>query len=168
MSNKPVNKELFADYSIGDFDKYNCLKVSKGVYFLLIFVLRGYLVWLMSVTNMQDRASIIGIIYPDPKLFYLSLASGALGLFVLLIISLRRPNAPQWVKTCWCNSRSILMLSLFFDLLISFVGFINWQLLSVSWLVTQSIITGLFVVYLYKNQRFKINIQEFPEEIEAQ
>ena len=161
--NKQSNK--YQQYSVADFDNYDCLKLSKRFYFVLLFVLRGYLVWLMSVTNMRDRVSIISWIYPETSLFYLSLISGTVGLFVVLIISLRRPEAPLWIQVSWQHSRKILIAALLFDLLTHCIGFFYWQLISVEWLIMQAILTVTLIVLCYNSERFDINLSEFPQKI---
>lgn len=161
--NKHSNK--YQQYSVADFDNYDCLKLSKRFYIVLLFVLRGYLVWLMSVTNMRDRVSIISWIYPETSLFYLSLISGTVGLFVVLIISLRRPEAPQWVQVSWQHSRKILIAALLFDLLTHCIGFFYWQLISIEWLIMQAILTVTLIVLCYNSERFDINLSEFPQKI---
>lgn len=161
--NKHSNK--YQQYSVADFDNYDCLKLSKRFYIVLLFVLRGYLVWLMSVTNMRDRVSIISWIYPETSLFYLSLISGTVGLFVVLIISLRRPEAPLWIQVSWQHSRKILIAALLFDLLTHCIGFFYWQLISVEWLIMQAILTVTLIVLCYNSERFDINLSEFPQKI---
>jgi len=158
-------KHLYAEYSIEDFDKFDCLKMSKGVYILLIFVLRGYLVWLMSVVNMKDRVATLELLYPDTSLFYLSLFSGVLGLFVVLLLSLRRPDAANWVKVCWRHCRAILFTALLFDLGINFIGYFYFQLVPINFLVIQVIIVSGFMIYCYKSHRFSINLREFPDKL---
>ncbi len=155
----------YQHYSVADFDSYDCLKLSKRFYLVLLFVLRGYIVWLMSVTNMRDRVSIISWIYPETSLFYLSLASGAVGLFVVLIISLRRPEAANWVQKSWRHCRKILITALLFDFITHMVGYFYWQLLSFEWLVMQAIITSTLIILCYKSERFKINLEEFPQKM---
>lgn len=155
----------YQQYSVGDFDHYDCLKLSKRFYLVLLFVLRGYLVWLMSVTNMRDRVSIISWVYPETSLFYLSLISGAVGLFVLLIISLRRPEAANWVQVSWYHSRKFLIAALLFDLLTHGAGFFYWQLISIEWLIMQVIITITLIFLCFNSERFKINLAEFPQKI---
>jgi hypothetical protein len=153
----------YQQYSVEDFDQYDCLKLSKRFYFILFFVLRGYLVWLLSVTNMRDRVSIISWIYPETSLFYLSLISGTVGLFVVLIISLRRPEAANWIQISWQHSRKILIVALLFDLLTHGIGFFYWQLISLEWLVMQAILTITLIFLCFNNERFKINLAEFPQ-----
>jgi len=156
-------KHNYSGYSVQDFDNFDCLKVSKWVYLSLVFILRGYVVWLMSVTNMKDRVGIIQWIYPETSLFYLSLGSGALGIFIVLVLSLRRPKAKNWIKRSWSNMKGIIILALLFDLIICVCGFFYWHLLSLTWVITQAIIVVGLIIMLNVSKRFRINIAEFPE-----
>lgn len=155
----------FAKYSVNDFDKFDCLKLSKGIYFTLLYVLRAYIVWIISVTNMRDRVAIIQWLYPQPDLFYLSLLSGFVGLYLLLIISLRRPDASHWVKKSWRNYRKILLFVLLFDLAVSAIGLLLWQLLSVKLLLIHSAIAVIIVYFSYNSDIITLNLEEFPEKL---
>ena len=155
----------YQHYSVEDFDSYDCLKLSKRFYLVLIFILRGYIVWLMSVTNMRDRVGIISWIYPETSLFYLSLFSGAVGLFVVLIISLRRPEAAKWIQVSWQHCRKILITALIFDLLTHAVGYFYLQLLSLEWLIMQVVLSTGLVLLCYNSERFRINLDEFPQKL---
>ncbi|MEI6895269.1 MAG: DUF2919 family protein [Colwellia sp.] len=153
----------YKKYSIEDFDKFDCLKLSKRFYLVLLFVLRGYLVWLMSVTNMKDRVATMQWIYPETSLFFLSLISGIIGLFVVIIISFRRPDAPNWVKRLWPYCRTILVTALMFDFIINFIGFFYWQLTSTLWLVGQGLIVFMLITLCFTSKRMQINLIEFPQ-----
>lgn len=153
----------YGGYSIADFDKFDCLKLSKLFYLVLAFVLRGYLVWLMSVTNMKDRVATIEWVYPDKNLFFLSLVSGTIGLFVVLIISLRRPDAPSWVKFLWPHSRVLLVSALLFDLFINSIGFFYWQLTSLLWLAGEALIILILIALCFNSKRMAVNLIEFPQ-----
>lgn len=162
MDNSQVSKTYQA-YSIEDFDKFDCLKLSKRFYLVLLFVLRGYLVWLMSVTNMKDRVATMQWIYPETNLFFLSLISGVIGLFVVLIISLRRPDAPGWVQKIWPYCRTLLVVALIFDFSINLIAFFYWQLSSIPWLICQGVIVFALIVLCFTSKRFQINLSEFPQ-----
>jgi len=114
---------------------------------------------------MRDRVSIISWIYPETSLFYLSLFSGAIGLFILLIISLRRPGAANWVKVSWRHSRKIMIVALFFDLLAHGAGFFYWQLISVEWLMIQVLLIMSLIFLCYNSERLQINLTEFPQKV---
>ncbi len=163
MSVKRPN--MYQNYSVNDFDSYDCLKLSKGFYFTLAFVLRGYIIWIMSVTNMRDRVDLIQWVYPQQSLFLLSLLSGAVGLFVVLVISLRRPGAALWVEKSWKKSRVLLLVALFFDFAVSLFGYFYWQLLSINWLMSEAVIIFLLVTFCFKSKKMEINISEFPQEV---
>lgn len=160
-----MNKHQYANYSLKDFNQFDCLKLSKGIYAILAFVTRGYVVWIMSISNMQNQTGTIEMVFPDPNLFYLSLVSGALGLFVILVITLRRPDTYQWIKVSWTHIRKILLFSLLVDLSVSIVGYFYLSLLPLSWLLLQLFSTVFFIVFLYTSNKIKLNIQEFPEKI---
>ncbi len=153
----------YQEYSIEDFDKFDCLKLSKRFYLVLLFVLRGYLVWLMSVTNMKDRVATMQWIYPETSLFFLSLVSGVIGLFVVVIISLRRPNSASWVKVIWPYCRTMLVVALIFDFSINLVGFFYWQLTSMLWLICQGLIVFALLTLCFTSKRMQINLTEFPQ-----
>lgn len=160
-----MSKNQYAHYSLKDFNQFDCLKLSKGIYATLAFVLRGYIVWIMSITNMKNQTDTISMVFPDPKMFYLSLASGVIGLFVIVIISLRRPNASSWVKNSWKHIRKFLLFALIVDLAVSCWGYVYLSLLSFSWLLIQLVITLVLMLFLYFSKKITLNIQEFPEEI---
>jgi len=133
-----------------------------SIYLVLLFVLRGYFVWIMSVTNMRDRIAIIEFVYPDTSLFFLSLLSGALGLIVVALLSLRRPNAASWVQKSWPYCRIIMITALMFDLVVSIVAYSYWQLLSITWLLIQVSIVIALITLCGKSQSLAINLREFP------
>ncbi len=161
-SNSPL---YYANYSIKDFDSFDCVKLSKGIYLSLLFVLRGYIAWIMSVTNMRDKTAIIQWLYPDPALFYLSLISGVVGLYLLLIISLRRPDAASWIKTSWRHYKSIIIVALLVDLVTEFSAYWLWQLSSITTLATHTSIAMVIIYFTLRSKRIKINVAEFPEKL---
>lgn len=153
----------YANLTPADFDKFDCVKISKGIWLILAFILRGYVIWAMSVTNMQDRVGTIQLIYPDPKLFYLSLASGAVGIFVAFVLALRRPNAANWVKACCRQLRTILIVALLFDVCVNLAGVYWWNLQSFNGLLINTVIAIVSTLFLCVSKRVKINLAEFPE-----
>lgn len=147
------------------FDNFDCLKLAPGIYLILLFVLRAYIVWIMSVTNMRDHVGIMQWVFPQTSLFYLSLTSGVIGLFIVFILSLRRPNAANWVRRSWKKCHLLLIAALLFDLLITVLGFFVWQLQSVSWLLAHGTVVVVATTYILLSKRFAINLSEFPEEL---
>jgi len=148
-----------------DFDKFDCVKLSKWYFIALLFLLRGYLIWVLSVSNMQDTASVITVIYPQPAIFYVHLVAGFPAIFLLILMSLRRPDAANWVQQLWPRSRQILIGLLLFDLVFSLIGY--WYIDEFNWLVTlsQILFTSLLIVQVKSSERIAINLSEFPEPV---
>ena len=158
-----MSAQHYANYLPKDFDNFDCLKLAPGIYLILLFILRAYIIWIMSVTNMRDHVGIIQWIYPQTALFYLNLVSGVIGLFIVLVLSLRRPAAPAWVRICWQKCKMLLIVALAFDLLIGVLGYFIWHLQTISWLLVHCSLVISAVSYILKSKRFTINIAEFPE-----
>jgi hypothetical protein len=158
-----MSAKHYANFLPKHFDNFDCLKLAPGIYVILLFVLRAYIIWIMSVTNMRDHVGIIQWIYPQTALFYLNLVSGVIGLFIVLILSLRRPKAQNWVRVCWQKCKALLIVALSFDLLIGVLGYFIWQLQSISWLLVHCSLVISAIIYILRSKRFTINIAEFPE-----
>lgn len=155
--------EQFRHLLPSDFDKYDCVKLSKVFYLSLFFLLRAYFAWVMSVTNMKDQVGIIQFLYPDPKLFYLNLFSGMFGLLLLVVLSLRKPDAPQWVKKIWPQSRAIIIMALLFDICVSFYGFQVISILPFNYFFAEVAICLLIIFLCFNSKKLSINLTEFPE-----
>jgi hypothetical protein len=145
------------------FDSFDCLKLAPGIYIILLFILRAYIIWIMSVTNMRDHVGMIQWVFPQTALFYLNLASGVIGLFIVLILILRRPKARAWVRICWRKCNVLLIVALTFDLLVGVLGYFIWQLQSITWLLIHCSLVISAIVYILLSKRLTINMAEFPE-----
>lgn len=157
-----------AQYSINDFDKHNCLKLFWGFYLLLAFLLRGYVIGVLSLSNLRDKLSLIQWFYPESSLFYLSLLSGIPALMLLLLMFSRKPEASDWIKNLW--PKFLLLCSFVFIIDLSFYWglFLFEEQGQLKWLIGQSIL-GLLIIALCKfSTRATINLSEFPETITVQ
>jgi hypothetical protein len=157
-----VADERFAHYSTNDFDRYDCLKLSKRIYLPLIFILRGYFIWLLSVTDMNDKVSFLSWVFPQKNLFYFSLLSGVLGLFIVILIFQRKPDAPSWVKYFWPKLRLLLVFALLFDFFIQVIAYSAGYLDSVLWLISQGGLILFFIYFCFSSRRLTVNLTEFP------
>ncbi|WP_448568577.1 DUF2919 family protein [Thalassotalea ganghwensis] len=158
-------KQRYANFQPKDFDRFDCIKISPIIYLALMIILRAYIVWLVSVTNFNDRTAIISWLYPEPNTFYSNLLSGSIGLFILLVLSLRRPSASHWVVISWRKIRELLVFAMCIDWLILVSFYLLYEQGQFSLLVGHVFVVGLVVIRLYQSQRVAINIDEFPQPI---
>lgn len=155
---------MFRKYSPDDFDKHHFLKAPVGFYFVLLMLLRPYIIWVMSVANRKDGTSFITMLYPDKNDFLVGLLTGIGALIVLLLFSMRRDKSFDWLPGVWKNSRWLLWVSLVADVALSL------------WIISNSNFTfkpeqagGIFALllcalYLFKNERLKDFFHNWPEE----
>ncbi|WP_371378737.1 DUF2919 family protein [Thalassotalea aquiviva] len=155
-----------AHYSLKDFDKYNCLKLSVSYYFLLAYLLKGYVVGLVSFSNFNDKLSVIRWFYPDSEAFYLSLVIGLPGWFFAYLLLQRRPEGSSIAKRFW--PKVMLIATVLVSLNVAFSWGLYWwlELGDKSSLLGQSMIGVVLLWYCKQHKRAKINRTEFPEMIE--
>ena len=165
MGKISVSKHQYADLKPADFDKYDCVKISPLIYLALILVLKAYIVWLLTVTNMQDRLSIIQFFYPDKSVFFVNLASGVIGLLALLVLTMRRPEAPVWVQRIWPKFRLLIVIAMLFDVSVNIFAVWFWGIGHYQWVIVSIAIDALVVVCLFNSKRTTINLKEFPEKL---
>lgn len=157
-----VHKNKYANFTPKDFNKHNCLTLSLGVYGMLLYILRAYVVWIMSIVNQQNPTSFVTFIYPQTSLFYLSLTAGGIGVFILVIISLRRPGASIWLQKQWQYCNYWFLFALGCDLACMGWGY-NEGIITFISLMLHAFIVLVCCLYVIFNQRFKLNLMEFPE-----
>jgi hypothetical protein len=66
-----MSAKYYAHFLPKHFDSFDCLKLAPGIYIILLFILRAYIIWIMSVTNMRDHVAMIQWIFPQTALLYL-------------------------------------------------------------------------------------------------
>lgn len=162
-----MSKNLYENLNVNDFDKFDCVRLSWWFYLSVTYILRGYLVWGLSIANIQDSTSFISFIYSDPRLLYINLLSGLIGIFLLIVISLRRPNANSRVKKIWPKMKLMIIVTLLLDYIITLSNFLIWELLTLKSLIFHSVIVIILLSKAFNNKRIAVNLLEFPEVIEV-
>lgn len=71
------------------YDKDGFLKPSKIYYFIITYLLRGYLIIVMASTYGSDTNAILGAFYPNGKGLYLNLVVGIPALIALGMLTYR-------------------------------------------------------------------------------
>jgi len=152
-------------YSISQYDKYLCLKMSAGMWLILLFLLRPYIILLLSVVNMKDRTGLINMVYPDKLVMSLgALASVPAALLIYAWLK-KRPDAHPFVRKLWENGRILLAVSAIFSAPIVFVPLwmkTTHHISSIDW--AQFIISGLVVLVVYRSQHIRDCFNDFPKE----
>lgn len=155
--------ELYKNLKPQDFDAYDCVKLSKAFYLILLYLLRAYFIWIASLTNFKDQVSILQLVFPQPSQFYLSLLSGASALVLFFIVTQRRPEASSWVRNASRHLPLWFLIALLIDLTINTAASIWFNEFSLPMSIIQLVIVVIATWFLFTSDRIKLNTREFPE-----
>ncbi len=88
-------------YSIESYDENLCLRINETLWVILLFLLRPYLVTIISLASRTDRARIINMIYSDRMALWWGLLAGVPAILVIYAWIKRKPDAPSFVRMLW-------------------------------------------------------------------
>lgn len=99
-----------------DFDFDGKIRIPWGFNLMLIYLLRGYITWILSLTYRDDPSLLLSMVYTESKLFYLSLLVGLPAFFVQVLFALKKQKEKAWYQRIWRKTKWLLTLSLIADL----------------------------------------------------
>lgn len=152
-------------YSIASYDKHLSLKVNGVMWLIFAFLLRPYVVGLMSVANRRDSTQLINMVYSDHLSMSLSAFSGIPVLVLIYAWMRRSPGASLFVKKVWANGAVIASSSAILNaaVILSPIWFDAMRKISVyGW--GQLLICVVIVFAVYTNQYIKDCFADFPED----
>ncbi|QTH63815.1 DUF2919 domain-containing protein [Psychrosphaera ytuae] len=131
-----------------DFDLEGRVRVPVGFYLVVLYLCRGYFIWIMSLTHRDDPGLIISLIYPSPSAFYLSMLVGVPGLisYVLFLSKARMVSVVE--NFLWPICRFLIPISLLIDLSLQGIGLAQAKFL-VHWSGPVIFIIGLYLFWYW-------------------
>ncbi|MGB1297009.1 MAG: DUF2919 family protein [Psychrobium sp.] len=105
-----------------DYDKHGCIKLPLLLYVALAYLLKGYVIWIVSLSYRENPATLLNVFYPSRSDFYHALIIAFPAVFCAIVFSIRRVNMPMLVKWLWHKIRYLLILSASVQL-----GYSIWQ-----------------------------------------
>ena len=138
-----------------DFDFEGRLKVPLGFYLGIVYLLRGFIIWIISLTYSDDRSLLIGLIYSNVSLFGLTVLTGLPALFTFLLFTLKKQNQKAWYQSIWSVQRQVLLIALFVDLTLQ-LSTISYHITQVHWFQMILLILGGYLFwYWFKSEKIK-------------
>jgi len=134
------------------------------MWLIFLFLLRPYVVFIGSVTNMTDRMMIINLFYSDKLILSLGAFASIPAALLVYALTRRNPDAPPFIKRVWSNGRILLAVSAILNAFIVFAP--QWlgkahKLTAFGW--GQFLFSLLVVLILYKSQYIKDCFDDFPD-----
>jgi len=138
-----------------DFDFEGRLKVPLGFYLAIAYLLRGFIIWIISLTYSDDRSLLISLIYSNVSLFTLTVLTGLPALFTFFLFALKKQKEKSWYQSIWSVQRAILLTALFIDLTLQFYT-MSYHITQVHWFQMVLLICGGYLFwYWLKSEKLK-------------
>ena len=150
--------------TLDDLDEYGCLKISIGLWLIIVYLCRHVILLLLGATSSfanftygQTGAS-YAVLFSDPWF----LAASAPALLVLAAAVRRTPSAPTWIRALWKAGAVLLTLSAALDLAI--LGILlgatgrSVELIHAS----QAVLGVVCLILLVRSQRMRDTFADFP------
>lgn len=152
-------------HSIKNYDKYLCLRINDTLWFILLFLLRPYLVTAISLVNSSDRTGVINMVYSDKMALWWGLLVGVPAVLVIYAWTKRKPGASSFVRMLWRRGRVLLAISAIFNMAIVFIplwaGVVH-RVSMAGWI--QLVISFGIVVVVFSSSYIRDCFSDFPQE----
>ncbi len=143
------------------YDAEGRIKPNRLMYLSLLFLIRGYLVFIASLSYRQDPSLILSLFYPDKGYFYFSLLLGLPALLIMGMVFWRHKLVEGRARVVFRPVRYMLLFSLAIDgvfhLLMAHQG--HWQF---SWVIALTLLLDmLFAAYWYRSRTLKLMLKDW-------
>ncbi len=152
-------------YAIESYDKHLCLRMNDTLWVILLFLLRPYLVTIISLVNRTDRTGLIDMVYSDKLVLWWAFLAGIPAVFVVYAWNRRRPGASMFARKVWRRGRELLAVSALCNIAVVFMPLwlgLAHHIDKVGWV--QFAISLAIAVTLYSSPYIKDCFADFPEE----
>lgn len=148
-----------------DFSRINWLddkgrvKTPTFLYVVLLFLAKGWCIFLMSLTQSGHRDGLVKIFYPLNTDFISALASGAIAVVIYILILLERKGTYKWVYSLFHKIRWLLFFSIFTEVILNFFRLQHTDF-TFHWIKGLEVL-GIFWCFLYvlKSQHLMVYLR---------
>ncbi|MEZ9200070.1 DUF2919 domain-containing protein [Shewanella sp. 10N.286.54.B9] len=140
------------------------IKPPLMLYLMLIFLARGWCVFIASLTQASDRAGLVALVYPQKSDFLMALMAGAGALVVYSLIIAERKRSPWWIQPIFKYIKWLLLALLCID-----GGLLIQRILHAHYVYSWSVgLDALFLfwstLYLFNSNRLKYYFLDWKAE----
>ncbi|ARD22905.1 hypothetical protein SJ2017_2616 [Shewanella japonica] len=145
-------------------DEKGHIKPPIFLYLILVFLARGWCVFIASLTQFNDRAGLVRLFYPEKSDFLMALMAGVGAVIIYGLIIAERKRAPQLARPFFNKIKYGIWLLLIVDAII-----LNQRLVHDDFLFRVSFaLDALFIfwsaIYLLKSKRLHYYFKDWQNE----
>ncbi|MCL1079781.1 DUF2919 domain-containing protein [Parashewanella spongiae] len=131
------------------------IKPPLFLYLILIFLARGWCVFILSLTQAGQRDGLVKLFYPLKDDFIASIIVGSIGLGIYFLVTVERRGKPLWLIPVFSKLKLLLFASVSteFALIVIRLSHIDYQF---SWIYAIEILILFWgIIYLLKSKHLK-------------
>ncbi len=148
-------------------DAYNkelCLKVSMPMWLVILYLVRPYVILIVSLVDIRSRGELFSMVYGDYELLPIVAAlAGLPALAVVYAWTRRSANASARVRRIWSCGRQFLIGSAALNIIgqvIPVIVGISWGIGDLAWV--QIAASAAAICYLLVSRRARDTFSDFP------
>ncbi len=140
------------------------IKPPIYLYLMLVFIARGWCIFIASLTQASDRAGLVALFYPQKADFIMALIAGGGALLLYAFIIAERKRSPTWIRPVFNQLKWLLLLLLLLDGILLVERSINSHYLY-SWSMgLDGLILFWSFIYLFKSKRLSYYFADWKKE----
>ena len=145
-------------------DEKGHIKPPMLLYLMLIFLARGWCIFIASLTQFSDRSGLVRLFYPEKSDFLMALVAGVGAVFIYGLVIAERKRSPQILRPVFNHIKYGLWLLLIVDALL-----LNQRLVNDHFVFKASFaLDALFIfwscIYLLKSKRLQYYFKDWQNE----
>ncbi|QYJ76842.1 MULTISPECIES: DUF2919 domain-containing protein [Shewanella] len=141
------------------------IKPPLGLYLLLTFLARGWVVFVASLTQFSDRAGLVRLFYPHKESFLLALATGFGALLCYGLIILERKARPDWAMSLFSHLKWLLWPLLVLDAVMLVARLLSSGFLFSWTAAADAVLIFWFAIYLLKSSHLRLYLADWKRPV---
>lgn len=137
------------------------IKPPTYLYLVLAFLARGWVVWVMSLTQHSDRAALVRTLYPIQADFIQALIVGAGAVFMFLLVLAERRRKPEFVRPIFNQGRLILAAVLAAEAFVWIQRLVHSDMLFHWGVALDAVALFWCAIYIAKSRHLKVYFSEW-------
>jgi hypothetical protein len=157
-------------YSFEEYDKYLCLKPSRGLWVVILFLLLPFVITVLTFLfgrrggDTTFLKNIQNILYPNDLSLMLAFLASMPALIFMYAWIRRKPGAPDNVKKICRNGAVMLNATAIMNVIIIFLPLLTGGVRSIHWIGwVHASLLFIIINYLRSSQRVKDTFSDFPK-----
>ncbi|RTR37890.1 DUF2919 domain-containing protein [Shewanella canadensis] len=140
------------------------IKPPLYLYLILVYIARGWCIFIASLTQSSDRAGLVALFYPHKSDFIMALMAGFGALLVYGVVIAERKRSPIWVRPIFGQLKWVLLLLLSIDGGLLIERTINSHYLYNWSMGLDALLLFWSLIYLFKSKRLSYYFDDWPKE----